>query len=73
MGSTSLFCIFILFLDHVLGQRDSEREREIDIIDGDNLCVTPRFPKYRIRVRDDRQQILMKRKISSVNTLRYSK
>jgi len=31
--------------------------------------VTPRFLKYEVRVRDDIQQILTKRKISSVNTL----
>jgi len=33
--------------------------------------VTPRFPKYRVRVYDYGQQILMKRKISFMNTLSY--
>jgi len=36
------------------------------------ISVMPRFPKYGVRVCDDDQQILTKRKISSVNTLRYS-
>jgi len=35
--------------------------------------VTPCFPKYGVRVRDDGQQILTKRKISSLNILHYSK
>ena len=30
--------VFFSFLDHVLGLRDSERKRKIDVIDGDNLC-----------------------------------
>jgi len=35
--------------------------------------ITPCFPKYRVRVRDNGQQIFMKREISSVNTLFCSK
>ena len=36
----SFIVYFHSFLAHVLGLRDSERDRErgIDVIDGDNLC-----------------------------------
>jgi len=34
-----------------------------------NQVVTPCFPKYRVRIRDDGQQKFTKREISSVNIL----
>ena len=39
----SFLLYFLFFLAHVLGLRDSERERGIDVIDGDNLCKGASF------------------------------
>ena len=43
MSSFSFLLYFLFFLAHVLGLRDLERERGIDVIDGDNLCKGASF------------------------------
>ena len=47
---------------------DLSRDGEVASL---STCVTPRFPKYSVRVRDNGQQILMKSEIYSMNTLSY--